>query len=139
MIGLADISLTKVVGGDSVNFTLNFEDNDGDLGFDNGDTLPPYNVGSIYYNDVYVDYYEYDGSRYRRVKPPLSGFDTIQFAYRLPRLNEFSKPRKITGQIKLGLILQSNTIYSNKVRFSVFCFDKALHKSNIVFSKDLIR
>lgn len=125
---------------DSLIFDIAFTDGDGDVGLNNGDTLPPFNQGSKYYYNLIVKYYErINGNLTQLTKNyPLSDGDTIQYNGRIPVLTPQSKNKGIKGNIIYGIDLGTGTIRGDAVKFEFILYDRALRKSNVAESPIII-
>jgi len=120
----------------AITLVINFQDGDGDLGLEQGDTLPPFNPGSKYYACMYIYYYEFVDSQFKEVRPEISGIpvgDTIRFKYRFKNLTPNTPNKAIKGEIEWHTS-QIEPIKSNVIKFKIFIYDRALHRSNIIES-----
>jgi len=124
---------------DSFDFTINYSDGDGDIGLSQSDTLPPFNPGSAYYYNLYVDYYEKLGKNFVKVVPPLTALDTIGWYFRMPVITTEGKNKSISGTISFGILCENAPVYSDTIMFKIYIYDRALHKSNVVQSPVLVR
>jgi len=123
----------------ALTLTISFTDADGDLGLEQEDTLPPFNSGSKYHYCMYIFYYEYYDSQWREIRPEIGGIpigDTIRFPYRFRNLTPNTPNKAIKGEIDwhTNLIEPQK---SNTIKFAIFIYDRALHKSNIVESPSI--
>jgi len=111
--------------------SITFKDGDGDIGLTARDTLPPYNKeGDFYYNFV-IRYFEKRDTGYTEVvlNPPYS--------LRLPILNQGYTGKAIKGMIADTLDMDPTPAYDT-VRLEVYIYDRALHKSNVVTTPDIV-
>jgi hypothetical protein len=138
-ITLKSATKVKYNGLDSIIFMIDYKDGDGDIGLSQSDTTYPYEYGGKYYNNIIIDYYEKDGNTFRRVKPPFTNIDTVQFSYRIPVLNNTKKSRPILGSVRVGVQLVLVPQYSNICMFKIRLYDKALNVSNTVESQAISR
>jgi hypothetical protein len=123
----------------NVTLHIGFSDGDGDLGLSKTDINPPYDSSSIYYNDIFVAYYERINGQFRQItsKYPFSTGDTINYNGRFPSLTPIGKHKAIQGEL-------SYTLYGvrpragDEVKFKVWVYDRALHKSNVVESPGIV-
>jgi hypothetical protein len=127
-------------GNDSADFKINFTDGDGDIGLDKGDTFPPYDKNSRYYNNIFLRYQYKDtlGNYHDYLLPlipPATVPDTLGFNYRIPVVTPFGQDKSLNGEIHVRMYApyQVHPIY----RFRCYIYDRALHKSNVVDSPDL--
>ncbi|MFC2114639.1 hypothetical protein ACFLRI_04760 [Bacteroidota bacterium] len=119
---------------------ISFTDGDGDLGLEQKDTFPPFNQGSIYHSCMYIYYYEFVDSQFVEVRPEVGGIpigDTIRFPYRFRNLTPNTPNKAIKGEIEWHTnIIQPQK--SNLIKFKIFIYDRALHKSNEVESPEIL-
>lgn len=125
-------------GSDSAHFIFSFKDGDGDIGFEQGDTLPPFNPSSIYYFDLYMKYYYKlpDGSFSVYVFPGTT--DTLAFTFRIPNITPKGQNKVLDGSITTKLPKPYWKTPHKVIKFEAFIFDKALHKSNVITTPEII-
>jgi hypothetical protein len=111
--------------------TISFRDGDGDIGLNSWDTYPPYDTGSIYYYNYYIDYYEKRNGSF--VKVDL----TVPLRYRIPYLTPDDPNKAIKGIIVDTIPLNPLPVYDT-IQFSMYIYDRALHKSNVVFTPEIV-
>ena len=124
----------------ALSLTISFEDGDGDLGLEQGDTLPPFNPGSKYYACMFIYYFEFVDSLFQEVRPEISGIpigDTIRFRYRFRNLTPTTPNKAIRGQIEWHTN-QIIPIKNNTIKFKIYIYDRALNKSNTVESPAIV-
>ncbi len=107
---------------------INFTDGDGDIGLETDDTLPPYNANGDYYYNFLIDYYELKNDSFVKVELPTT------FNARIPNVEDELASRGIRGEIQIELFFNNYSSTSDSVKFSAQIIDRALHKSNIVFT-----
>ncbi|MGV9013162.1 MAG: hypothetical protein ACOH13_11255 [Flavobacteriales bacterium] len=113
--------------------TITFTDGDGDIGLDQGDTLAPYNPGSVWYHNFFVDYYKKQNGAW-----VLQQF-TLPLYYRIPVITPTGQNKALQGDIAVDIAQQVlPQIPGDTVRFSVRIADRALHESNTVFSDAVV-
>ena len=113
--------------------TISFTDGDGDIGLDQGDTLAPYNPGSQWYHNFFVDYYKMQNGQWE-----LQQF-TLPLYYRIPVITPTGQNKALEGDIAVELsplVLPQTS--GDTVRFSVRIADRALHESNTVFTDAIV-
>jgi hypothetical protein len=116
--------------GDSSELTISFTDGDGDIGLGQGDTLAPYNPGSEWYHNFFVDYYKMVNGEWVMQDFPLPLY------YRIPVITPTGQNKALQGDITVEistLVLPADTTV-DFVRFSIHIADRALHESNTVYS-----
>lgn len=137
------VSLTKqrsVLGPDSTTIiTISFTDGDGDIGLTPADTLPPFNSGSIYYNDFIVSFFQKQhGIWVEDVVPP----GDAGFSGRIPYLTPDGNNKALTGNISMTQYIQLTQLYNNgindTIHYQVYIYDRALHQSNTITTPDMV-
>ncbi|MCJ8167420.1 hypothetical protein MKJ04_21445 [Pontibacter sp. E15-1] len=129
---------------DSLVVVVDFQDGDGDLGLrrksqgeGDPDFKAPFDQSSPFFNNFFVNLQIKRGSRY--VPFPFSS-EFLNFNGRFPRLATDDKSEVLEGQVKYTLTNFSDDIFDPRdtVRFEIFIYDRALHKSNVVYSNDVV-
>ena len=123
--------------------SFSYTDGDGDLGLDNGDTLPPFGFHGTYYYNMVVDYLKSVNGVF--VKTPLLSphvptnpadtlvlFDTVTFNARFKRLRDSEEPKAISGTMDYKLTVQNPFSPNDTVKFEIRILDRALHESNVI-------
>lgn len=108
---------------------FNFTDGDGDIGLAPADTQPPYNVQGEYYNNLLVKYFE---------KRNGVWFQTAQFGYRVEPLTPQGRIKVLEGEMDVKLFYNVNSSYDT-IKYSVQLIDRALNKSNVSESEELVK
>lgn len=124
--------------------SISYKDGDGDIGLDPGDTLEPFNYGSTYYYNMIIDYYEKQNGEWKLVplvyqNPETQENDTLTFSVRIPNLTPTSGNQSIKGIIQDTMYIYNPLSQFDTIKFSVYIFDRALHKSNVVETPEIIR
>lgn len=131
-IGFKDF---QTFGKDSAILTITFKDGDGDIGLKKEDTLPPYDEGSVNYYNLFLEYYEYvNGKRVRQqLIPP--------FYYRIQYIKNEGRIKDLEGDISVSLSPFYYDPFSpaDTFSYSIMIKDRALHKSNVVFTSKLVK
>jgi hypothetical protein len=126
--------LKSIQGRDSaLKLTISYTDGDGDLGLNQEDTTGHFSPDSIYYYNLYAYYYELIDGKWSQVTAYDFSTDTIRFKYRLPYMTPDSDNKAIKGEIEYT-IAYLNPRKSNTIKFRIYIYDRALHKSNEVES-----
>jgi len=113
---------------DTADLYLNFTDGDGDIGLTQNDTVAPNN-----YN-CFISYLEKQkGIWVKRVLP----FD---FNYRIPIINTSSKAKTIKGVVKIAIKPYYYDPFSkyDTIKYEIYIVDKALNKSNVISTPEII-
>jgi len=110
--------------------SIEFTDGDGDIGLRKSDTTGPYHPDSLYYYNLLLDYYEWNGSAWELVETatPYHG--------RIPYLTPEGKNKSISGLIYYDINI--TYVPSDTFRFDVRLVDRALHESNIVETPGIV-
>ena len=113
--------------------TVSFTDGDGDIGLDQGDTLAPFNPGSPWYHNFFVDYYKMQNGQWE-----LQVF-TLPLYYRIPVITPTGQNKTLEGDIAVEISpLVLPQLPGDTVRFGVHIADRALHESNTVFTEAIV-
>ena len=110
---------------------ISFQDGNGDIGLNTWDVYPPYDTSSIYYYNYYIDYYEKRNGTF--VKVQLS----TTYNTRIPDLTPDDPNKTIKGIIVDTLQLNPWPVYDT-IRFSMYIYDRALNKSNVVNTPEIV-
>lgn len=119
--------------GDSASLVISFTDGDGDIGLDESDNQPPFDVGSDYYYNLFCDYEELRNG----VWTPVSL--ALPLHYRIPRITPTGQNKTLEGEIAVALawpIVPDNVV--DTVRFQVRLIDRALRSSQQVATEAII-
>ena len=123
---------------------ISYTDGDGDLGLSDNDVYPPYNVGSEYYYNMVIDYFEMQNNEWIEVplvwwNPVDQTYDTLTFNSRIPVLIPKNVEQSIRGQIQDTLFIYNPLSKFDTIKFSVYIIDRALNKSNTVETPPIVR
>ena len=109
-----------------VKIIIDFTDGDGDIGLDEGDTLPPYEFNedpfNMYYFNLLLYYYEKNDSIWEEVELPVPYF------YRIPVITPRGQNKALNGVIDVDVSLPFNR--PDSIRFEIILVDQALRESN---------
>lgn len=107
--------------------TFSLIDGDGDIGFNEGDTLPPYDSKSVYYNNLLINMYKIiDGNSIKVDTPEIGTYYKFRTKYIEPQGQ--NKTLKCTIFVNLDFDLPSQW---DSIKFDFFMYDRALNKSNV--------
>ncbi len=109
-----------------VKVRLYFTDGNGDVGLNNDQLNPPFDLGSPYYYNLWVKYYERTDSGWTEVNTALP------YSARLPNLTPNGQNKTLEATIEYDL--DPSQAISDSVKFSFILLDRALNLSNEVFS-----
>jgi hypothetical protein len=111
--------------------TISFTDGDGDIGLNPEDTFPPYNANSPYYYNFIIDYYELQNDSFVKIDLPLTNNS------RIPYVDANLAERGIKGEITIELFFNNIMSTSDSIRYEIYIFDRALHKSNVIMTPSI--
>ncbi len=115
---------------DSVIFVqFNFQDGDGDIGLDLGDTTSPFRIGELYYYNVIGEYLQFTNGIYNHL---IMGGDTINFNDRIADIQPDSRNKGINGTITLKITPISGGVLPDSIKLNICLIDRALHRSNVI-------
>lgn len=105
---------------------VSFTDGDGDIGFNDGDTLPPYNLDEENFNKFYYNlllyYFIKEGDEWLEVEL------AVPYYYRVPYITPSGQNKSLKGEIEVEITLPINR--PDSIRFDIELIDRALHESN---------
>lgn len=114
--------------------TFNFTDGDGNIGFRQEDTVPPYHRGGDHYYNLYMDYMVKIDGEFIKKEP------RVPYYYRLPYIQPEGKNKSLQGTITVRDITPFPiTLDYDTVRFMFYMEDREFNKSNVVMTNDIIR
>lgn len=102
-------------------------DGDGNIGFNVGDTNPPFDTASLYYHNLFVEMYWIDSGK---VKPVQLA---EPFYYRTPFLEPLGQNKTLKCTVKVDMDFLYSTqlpIQWDSVKFDFFMYDRAQNRSN---------
>jgi hypothetical protein len=120
---------------DSASVVISFTDGDGDIGLDQGDTLTPFNPGSTWFYNFFIDYYTLENGVWVAPDPPLA----LPLYYRVPNITPTGQNKALEGDIAVALrnpILPGTV--GDTIRLEVRLADRAQHMSNRVSSEPIV-
>lgn len=115
---------------DSASFTIAFTDGDGDVGLSAGDSEAPFNSGSTYYHNLFLEMDTLYQGVWTRVQ------FTLPLRYRIPRITPTGQNKALEGEIAVNIapwpIFPGSE--GDTVRISARMVDREIHESNEVTS-----
>lgn len=115
---------------DSASFIISFTDGDGDIGLSAEDNAPPFNSGSTYYHNLFLEMDTLYHGVWTRVE------FTLPLRYRIPRITPTGQNKALEGEIAVNIapwpIFPGSE--GDTVRFSARMVDRAIRESNEVTS-----
>ncbi len=123
---------------------FSFEDGDGDIGLNSGDTLPPFNPGSQYHYNLVITYFELQDGELVEVpilwyNPQTEQYDTLSLSARIPNLTPEGVNKAISGEILDTLFIYNFNSTYDTIMFEAFIVDRALNTSNVISTPLIIR
>lgn len=117
--------------------TIGYKDGDGDLGLSDSDIkAPPFNAAPYNFN-YYITMYVFDGTSFKKHLTFDSFFQRM--------LTEDQKPQPIRGDLSFEVNKSNGFTVTypeyrpgNRVKFEIQIIDRALHKSNIITTDELV-
>lgn len=118
--------------GDSASLTISFTDGDGDIGLDPADNAPPFDTASTFYYNLFLEQSQKVNGVWQVVE-----FE-IPIHYRIPRITPTGQNKALEGEVAVAIDPYPLFIVGDTVRYSVEMVDRALNRSNKVFSDEII-
>ena len=108
-----------------------FEDEDGDLGLTDADTLGSFAFGKYdFFNlKVYMQYCDFGMWNYA-LNPLAGNGDSITFHERFPSLTPLGRNKKVIGDLRLTIPAQPYGFVADSVRFLIQLSDRSKKRSN---------
>ncbi|PIP54490.1 MAG: hypothetical protein COX07_05055 [Bacteroidetes bacterium CG23_combo_of_CG06-09_8_20_14_all_32_9] len=104
--------------------TFYLVDGNGDIGFNEGDTLPPYQITGDYYYNLFIEMYELKNGNFTLVDL------AAPFYFRTTNIEPVGQNKTLKCTIYVNLDFYIPVIWDS-VKFDFYMYDRALHKSNI--------
>ena len=133
--------ILDINGKDSIgNLHVYFTDGDGDFGLSPADTFAPFNRGSVFYYNFFINYYEkQNGNWVRIVYPAITpGGDTLANHSRIPNLTPEGQNKTLEGDIYMSLFTNNPFSTFDTIRYEVTISDRALNRSNQIQTPEII-
>lgn len=120
---------------DSAVFTFSFTDGDGNIGLKEGDTTGVFSPDTIFYYNVFLEYYEFEGGAF--VKRNLF----IPFYYRTPYIEPEGKDKWLEGDISVTItpFYYDFTSPRDTFMYTAQLVDRAQNLSNIIETPAMIK
>lgn len=130
----------KTFGKDSAYFYYKFQDGDGDIGLDNGDTNSPFDSKSKYYYNLIMTYYfkETDGSFHTYFNSAPLVNDTQRFEYRILNITPKGQNKVVDGEMRVVMYAPFFITGHKSVKYSAYIYDRALHQSNTILTPEIV-
>lgn len=124
--------------------SFSFEDGDGDIGLNSGDTLPPFNAASEYHYNLIITYFEMQNGVLTEVpitwyNPQTEQYDTLTLSARIPNLTPRGTNKAISGEIYDTLFIYNFNSDFDTIMFEAQIYDRALHESNVISTPLILR
>jgi len=118
---------------------FNFEDGNGDIGYNESDTLAPFQIGDPFFYNLHTDFF---GLNNGMKVYYIDGFsnDTISYNQRLPSITPEGKYKEITGTMELRVdfaIVLLNGHDPKRVQLELWLNDRALNESNRILTPEI--
>lgn len=126
------VQLKDVRGKDSLLIlSISYADADGDIGLEQNDTFPPFNQGSAFQYNLFVDIKEIKNGNILPVYQV--GTNTPEnFNQRVPNLTPTGRNKNISGEISVQFEATKNYLYPDTIVCEIQLADRALRLSNKV-------
>lgn len=114
-----------------VKITFEYQDGDGDIGFTDSDTFPPYNFGSVYQHNLWWEIFDVTNGQ---KMPVLDATRTVpeNFNLRTPDLRPTGKIKQISGEMSVKVNAYSVKLYPDSIQCRLTLIDRSLNHSNTI-------
>ncbi len=113
--------------GTTANMTITFADGNGDIGKANNDTT----------RNLFMNYY-YKDTISQQFVAFWNGSDSLKSGYTVHKPNDEYNGKPISGEVTLHMPFYRHSKKIKIIRYVIYMFDNAGHKSNVVTTPDLI-
>jgi len=121
---------TRQVYHNPAKIIITFTDGDGDIGFHESDTLPPFNFvddgngnsENKYYYNLLLYYFEKNDGVWEEIET------LVPYSYRVPYITPTGQNKALNGEIEVDIVLSGAR--PDSIRFEIELIDRALHESN---------
>ncbi|MGZ3864531.1 MAG: hypothetical protein ACXVPN_16570 [Bacteroidia bacterium] len=124
-------------------FHFKFTDPDGDIGLKDSDTTGDFGFGSPYHFDFHMRLQifskitnDWKDTTIFNPSPPPGHMDSLIFLYRIPYIDNQSKDKSLTGEVIVEMTGYRFTTTIKKFRYWFYIYDRAHHKSNVVYTPE---
>lgn len=111
--------------------SISYRDGDGDIGLEQGDTIPPYNPGGDFYYNLIITLSELQNGVF--VEMPYN------FSARIPPLLPKDQKKSIKGIIENEIPIYDPASTFDTIRFNIRLVDRQLNISNEVITPAFVR
>lgn len=111
--------------------SISYQDGNGDIGLNPPDTFPPYQRNGPYYYNYVFTYFEKQNGVFKQVDL------LIPFSLRIPVLTPNDPNKAIKGFIMDTIGLYPPPLHDT-IKFEAFIYDRALNKSNVITTPEII-
>lgn len=119
-------------------FRFYYEDEDGDIGLDEKDTLGDFAYGANYFYNFFCFLYTLKNDTWVSVPNPFDPTVNLQFHERFPNLTPSGADKRLSGELEIFIPARPNGLELDTIKFEMQLVDRALHKSNLCKSKEFI-
>ncbi len=114
--------------------TLGFTDGDGDLGLDQEDLDAMPEEDSLFYNNVFIDYFERENGEWVEMPP------AVPYYYRIPRISPTGQNKALRGELLVDILAYYNPFTENDTfRYEISVVDRARRYSNRLTTPEFIK
>ena len=132
---------------DTGKVVFSFTDGDGNIGLDQNLLTSPFNPGSFYYHNLYINYYEMmDGEWVRATSDPTGEnsifADTITFSYRIEDLTPTGQNKALRGNMEITLepyFFNPSSNHNDTIKYTILLIDRDLNHSNVLSTPMILR
>lgn len=115
---------------------FSFTDGDGDIGLGDGDTLPPFDRGGKYYYNLVITMFKKNNGVFTEV---VENSDSIVYSGRISTLPSVKNKKAIKGDIEDDILPDIKfSTGKDTVKYNLFIYDRALHKSNVITTPEIV-
>ncbi|MEI6576253.1 MAG: hypothetical protein WCO63_08765 [Bacteroidota bacterium] len=130
------VSFNKISNGTTIDnkglFRISFTDGDGNIGLSDQDTFPPFNLGSQWYYNFFINYYEKRNGILTKIDLPFT------LNARIPTIVGSGPNKPTNGEIEIELYINNPNSTFDTIVFEGSICDRDRQLSNVVRSGEII-
>ena len=115
-----------------VHITISYADGDGDIGLGESDTMPPFNFGNTYWQNLPVTILHKVGANFEELLNPIDNKPFQLPSERIERISPEGNNKTITGTIVVHLPANPLNTQPDEVKYELKLIDRNLNVSNTV-------
>ncbi len=129
-----------IVMSDSLRIDIDFTDGDGDIGLSPSDTTDEYALGSRFYFNLFLEYWEWNHDIQQWERGYTVQGDPIEFNNRIPVITPSGRNKALNGVIRATIepiYYDPSSPYSDTIRYRIQLADRSLKTSEWITTPEI--